>query len=937
MKKIFFIMLILFSISGNVFAETKLRVGYVPSFGFLEEDRAGHIRGYGYEYMEFLSRYGDWKFEYVPGNSWRELGEKLQSGAIDILPAMPGDYRSLQNVTRTDHVVGRYPMELVTHDGKIIPHMRIGTISTNPPVPSFPAVARNEGFTYDLVNFNSFYDMEESYQRRELDGYIGPMLEPNKEKNVASVFDRQSYRILVRSDRKDLLAALNFAMDEMLMDQPDIRNKLNDKYLRHGGSPLILNKLEKDYLAQKKKLTTTILVQQKPYAYKINGELRGIIPNLIKKFASDLNIEIEIIETNTPAEGENLIRQGKIDFVADAVCDFSWAETLNMAPTQSYLNLDYVSVTRRGNILNDSAVVACTPDLLYTKNFVFPLYPEDRRLYFATLQECFKAVSEGRADVLFAPRSEVSYIIEETSSYNLETASESIFSDSLSLGASVSADPRLWRILNKEVNHLDVRQIYTSFYEVIDDSANFSLQWQLYHHPLRIISFMIILAAAVGAGVYYRMYLRKKRLKVVQNMAYTDRRYNLPNLSLLEEELPKIFANINKDEEEKLYIAAFTVDGATNKKFFQDKDLHTRQIKNMAENLNSMKEIILTAINGENDGLVTLCKGKNASDVARLAREVVRKISFMETRDSRIWIYIKVGICEVSEHNFISCVESAQIASKKSNKDVTVFDSQMSEELSFEDKIIYRMKDALKNGEFQVWYQYEYEFETHKKTGAEAFVRWQSADLGFLMPEKFLPIFERNGFMTAVDYFVLEEVFKLQKKNLEEGKKILPVAVNQSGLHIIEENYLDKMKQLAKKYNLPKGSIKLEFAERFFEGIIKSEQETRLANIIQSLHNLGFKISIDNFGAGYSSYKILNHLAIDELKIDRSLLYAANNSERMKNILQNIISLGKNLNMAVVCEGIETQAQENLLLKLGCKFGQGFINSEITSAENLKI
>lgn len=338
MKKIFFLAMILFFISSNVFAETKLRVGYIPSFGFLEEDRAGHIRGYGYEYMEFLARYGNWNFEYVPGNTWKELGEKLQSGAIDILPAMPGDYRSLQNVTRTDHVVGRYPMELVTHDGKIISHMRIGTIPTNPPMPSLPKVAKNEGFTYELVNFPTFYDMEEAFKRRELDGYIGPMLEPNKEKNVASIFDRQSYRILVRSDRKDLLAALNIAMDEMLLDQPNIRNRLNDKYLRPGGSPLILNRQEKEYLAKKKKLTTAILVQEKPYAYMVKGELHGVIPNLIKQIAADLKIEIEILETSSPAEAESLIKQGKIDFVADAVCDFSWAEKLNMAPTQSYLD-----------------------------------------------------------------------------------------------------------------------------------------------------------------------------------------------------------------------------------------------------------------------------------------------------------------------------------------------------------------------------------------------------------------------------------------------------------------------------------------------------------------------------------------------------------------------------------------------------------------------
>ena len=929
MKKIFCLMIILFVLCNNVSAQTKLRVGYVPSMGFLAEDRAGHISGYGYEYMEFLARYGNWKFEYVPSSTWQECNEKLQSGRIDLLPAMPGDYRALQNVKRTEHVVGRYPMQLITHDGKIKSHMRLGTIPANPPIPSFETIAKNEGFTYELVHFPLFYDMEEAFKRRELDGYIAPMIEPNKAANVATIFDRQSYRILIRPDRKDLLDAVNSAQDMMLMDQPNIRDRLNQKYLRTGGFPLILDKQEKEYLTQKKRFTTAIFMQNRPYAYNENGELHGIIPSLLEVIAKDLDIEIEIIDTDDTKDATNLIRTGKIDFVADAICDFSWAESLNMAPTQSYLNLEYVSVTRRDFVLNDSAVVACVPDLLYTKNFIFKLYPEDRRYYCTDLKSCFEAVSDGRADVLFAPRSETPYLVEESDSYNLDIAPESTFSDSLSLGVSLSADPKLWRILNKEVNHLDMDKIRNSINkDMVMSVAHVSLQWQLYHNPLRVIGIMFLIAGIIGGAVWYRMYLRKKDLKEVQHMAYTDRRYQLPNLSLLEETLPKVFAKYKDNDDENLFIVTLIIDSHI------DRDLRDSQIKNMAEQLKNMPENILTAVNSENDGLVNLCKSKNISDVARVAREVIRRIGFMETKDSRLWIYIKVGICAIDENNLNTCIESAQIACRKSNKDVAIFDSQLQESLSFEKEIESRMKDALSNGEFQALYQTEYDIKNHEVVGAEAFIRWQSSDLGFLLPEKFLPLFERNGFITAIDFFVVEEVFKLQKQILESGKKILPIAINQSGLHLTEENYLEKMKLLVKRYNLPAGSIKLEFSERIFNNLTKPEHETRIVNILQSLQKLGFKISADNFGAGYSSYKLVNHFAMDELKIDRSILYAANNSKRMRDVLETIIQLGNKLSMTVICEGIETKEQEKLLLQLGCKFGQGFMNSDLLSAED---
>ena len=931
MKKFFCVLIIFFAFCNFAqAAETKLRVGYVPETGFLEEDRPGHVRGYGYEYMEFLSRYGNWKFEYIPGTSWEEVGEKLQNGSIDLLPAMPGDYRSLKNVTRTDHVIGRYPMQLITVNGKTKSSMKIGTNPSNAPVPSFKKVAEREGFEYELVNFKNFFEMEEALKREDIDGYITPMLEPGKSKNVAEVFDRQSYRLLVKSDNKDLLNEMNNAMDKMLMDQPNIRNRLNDKYLRPGGSPLILNSDEKNYLSQKKKLTTAILMQDKPYAYMEGGELHGVIPAIVKQISKDLNIEIEIVETNSPAETANLIKRGAVDFIADAVCDFSWAADLNMAPTQSYLQLDYVAVTRRGEEEKENAVVACVPEFLYTKNFIYSRYPEENRVNFSTIEECFEAVSDGTADILFAPRSEVNFLLEKTATYNLKVASESNFSDEISLGVNLAADRKLWQILNKEVNHFDLAKIRSDINEDMAQSENyFSLQWQLYHHPLRFIAVMLLLAAAISALVFYRTRLRKKHLNQIQQMAYTDARYQLPNLSWLEAEMPKFFAEV-EDAEENLFVAALKLE-AINKNFRQEKNLLTIQVKKISAELNQAAEVLFTATGEENDSLVSVFKCKDVSAVTRVSREVIRKCAYIETKDARILAEIKVGISAADRNNFRKSVEQAQIACQNSEKDVKIFDSTLDEKINFEKRLESSMYSALENGEFQAWYQTEYEIKTHKPVGEEAFVRWQSSEFGFLLPEKFMDLFERNGFITAVDYFMVEEACKLQRSRLDEGKELLPIAINQSGLHLTEEDYIDKMRKILQKYKLPKNVLKLEFSEKIFVNLPKGEHEKRLTNIFRSLQKIGFKISSDDFGSGFSSYKLLNFLPIDEIKIDGSLLYAAINSEKMQGILENIIQLGKKLGLKVICEGVETKAQENLLLKLNCNFGQGFINSSLVA------
>ena len=927
MKRALCMIILILAIVNITSAQTKLRVGYVPATGFLEEDSHGHYRGYGYEYMEFLARYGNWQFEYVPSTTWQECNVRLQAGEIDVLPAMPGDYRTLQNVTRTDHVIGRYPMTLITKDGKIKPNMRIGTIASNAPIPSLPKVAASEGFSYELVNYNLFYDMEESFNRNEIDGYIAPMFEPNNPKyaNAVSIFDRQSYRLLVRTDRKDLLDAMNIAMDEMLMDQPNIRNRLNDKYLRRGGSPLMLNKQEKDYLAQKKKLTAAILMKDKPYVYEVNGKLRGVIPRLIQQISEDLDIEIEIMDTKTPIETAQLMQSGKIDFIADVVCNFSWAKDINMAPTQSYLQMEYVLVSRRGNEITDKSIIACDSDLIYAQSYIMSNYSNDRRLFFKDMKECFQAVSDGKADFLYAPRSEVSYFIEDTNSYNLEMASESDFSDELSLGVYIGADSRLWRILNKEVNHLDLNKINNVVNEDINaTSQNLNPQWLIYHYPIRAMLIMFLIAILIAVAVWYRIKIRRQHMNTIHNIAYTDARYNLPNLIWLKKEIPKYYEQF---VDTKGYIVFFGADRSIINNLPYDRELRNRQVKNMAEQLHKLDWVLLTSTGEVEGSLICLCKNNNDSDITRLVKDIVHKYSYLETEDSRIWLHMKAGICNININDISQTIENAKAARHKA-QDVMMFNSNLQDELTLEQRIEHTMYDALKNEEFQAWYQQEYDIETHKQIGAEAFVRWQSSELGFLLPDKFIPVFERNGFIISIDYFVLEEVCKLQRGRLNAGKNVVPISTNQSHLHLFEESYLRNMKSIIKKYKLPKNIIKLEFQETAFNSLLSLEQRSRITNIISELRKLGFKVSIDHFGAGNSSYSMLNYLSVDEVKIHRSILYSSIDSDRTRSILESIINLSKRLNLKVICEGIETKAQEKLLLELGCHYGQGFLNDE---------
>ena len=917
-----------------------LRVGYVPGTGFVEEDWPGHYRGYGYEYMEFLANYGDWSFEYVPSTTWMECAAKLQSGEIDLIPEMPGNYRILTNVKRTDHVVGRLPMELVIGSSVPKPHMRLGTYEASYPIPHLSDVAAGEGFTYELIKYPLFYDMEEAFERGELDGYVAPMFRPQENQHVLGIFDRQSYRLLVRQDRTELLRQLNLAMDQMLLYQSNIRDLLNNKYMRSEGFPLILNRKEREYLQEKGKLRTVIFNKTNPYTIFEDGVLKGVFPEIMAQISEDLGIEIEIVRTESAAEAEQLIRSGQVDFAADAVCDFSWAATLNMRPTQSYLEYKYVPVTRKGESARENSLIACVRDLLYTKSYIEPRFPEEQRVYVSDLEEAFQAVSDGRADILFAPRGEVAYLMEKTGAYQLEMGSESDFSDFVSLGVYRNADLRLWQILNKEVNHLDQNQIRGIINRTERSARYVNLKWMIYHYPLQSLLVLMGIAAIIIGILWYRFRMRRRHMAIVQRMAYTDMRYDLPNLAWLEmEALQMIRENRTDYQEGKLYVAVFSMGSTAAVVELYGRELLDSKLRDLAGELGQLDWVLLTAAGIDAGHLVCVCKGESEADISRKVSAAIAKYGYIAAKDSRIWLHMQAGICpfRLGGAYLSQAIDRAGIACGElygTNDEVRMFDETLQERLILEQNIETHMEQALADGEFKAWYQPKYDLRTRRTIGAEALVRWTSAEMGFMPPGKFIPLFEKNGFVISVDYAILEQAFRFQKKRLEEGKEVVPISVNQSRLHMTEDGYLEKMKAIVEKYGLPRGLIELELTETVFGDFDQAESQKNAAGIIHALHEMGFTISVDDFGSGYSSYMLLNQLPMDVMKIDRSLLTSSEDSKRMQAILGNVIQLGKTLGMQVICEGIETPEQEKILLELGCHYGQGYLNGKPMKEED---
>ncbi len=269
-------------------------------------------------------------------------------------------------------------------------------------------------------------------------------------------------------------------------------------------------------------------------------------------------------------------------------------------------------------------------------------------------------------------------------------------------------------------------------------------------------------------------------------------------------------------------------------------------------------------------------------------------------------------------------IENAQIAmgiSKKNpaGSNVIYFNDEIKQLVQREKEIECCMKDALKNGEFFVCYQPKVDLHTYKLSGAEALVRWKK-DNKIIPPISFIPIFEKNGFVCELDFFVLDSVCKKIRYWLENDIEPVKVSVNFSKLHTENPNLVDDVTDVIVRNGIHPKYIEIEFTESSY-----MDNSNQIKDIISKLRNVGIMVSMDDFGTGYSSLNMLKEMPIDILKIDKSFLNSKGDmNSREKIIVKNVIKMAKELDIEVVSEGVENSEQVRFLQGLECDTAQGY-------------
>lgn len=261
----------------------------------------------------------------------------------------------------------------------------------------------------------------------------------------------------------------------------------------------------------------------------------------------------------------------------------------------------------------------------------------------------------------------------------------------------------------------------------------------------------------------------------------------------------------------------------------------------------------------------------------------------------------------------------AQKTVKSSHKNaIAVYSSILNRQMTREQEIEFQMHSALENNEFFFMLQPKVEPGSGRIAGAEALVRWKHNGV-MLFPDEFIPIFERNGFIVELDFFVYELVFATIRGWLNDGRIPPVISINISRRHISDNSFIYRLVDLLKKYKLPASYIELELTES-----LVYENIDRLFQILNELQSLGFLIAIDDFGSGFSSLNLLQTLPANIIKLDKEFFLQNEMTGNLRTVVLNIIQLIKGLGMKVVCEGVETKAQADFLAENQCDMIQGY-------------
>ena len=918
----------LLPIHAQAESDQVVRVAFPIQEGISYIDENGNYAGYLVDYLNQLTLFTDWEIEYVQAEGdintqLSTLLEQLQRGEIDMMGTMNRNAALEEQFLYPNYSYGAtYTVLAVRNDSAYIDENFSNwdgiTIASYPGLDGrielFKQYAEVNGFTYEVVNYDTFDEVINAVYTGETDAVLQVDISLLDGLRSIGRFSPTPYYFALSPTRQDLLPELNSALEIMSLSYENLQQELYDRYFLDSDH-FRASQEELEYIQSLGTLRVLFFEGNAPFQYIKDGELTGFSVEYFNDFAKSVGLQYEAVLEDDPQEALQLIQDNQVDLIAciatDSALSYEKGIRLTLPYFHSYAGRTYSAGHDHadGEVLQfDMNTEKALENILSNPNSC--TWVDEYSLnYYKRKKVVYDNIVTDWADT-----KEFSYAVGVTNTLPNADMMVSLLNQ---FSSSIS-------------NH-DTQARLSSY--LLDEIEYTPQEWILVNiGPIMLVSLIIIFFVIVL--VFYAYH---------KKMAY----------------------NALVNENKLLRLSSYDeLTGAYNRNYF---------CKLVDEKIKSREPWALIALNIHNFKYINdtygtyradqfLCKMRdilqdNLKDGELLCRptadsfyltileyqseEIKRRISGLELllktmaddlldgyRLSLYWGAISSGTAlDLSNTQAnLNCLMVALAHAKQStDRNVCIYDDSIHQQEQLRQYIEANMHRALDEDEYQIYLQPKMNLHTGKVESAEALVRWQTKERGLLFPNQFISLFEQNGFCKQLDLYMLEKSCQLLKQWMDEGIPPISISINQTKSLFVSDDYLDKLLAITSRYQVSPQYIVLEILEGLaFENI------EELNNTIARLHNAGFRVSMDDFGSGYSSLNTLGKLHIDQIKLDRMFLMDLREDQRSSqhDVMLLIFALAKKLGIETVTEGVETREDEALIQAMGCDYGQGYYYSK---------
>ena len=799
--------------------------------------------------------------------------------------------------------------------------MRVGIIKGGEVGESFKRYCAQNGVALTIIEYDETQELLDALGSGTLDGVAITHLGRSSVFRSVARFAPTPMYIAVSKQRPDLLAQINRSINDSLLRNPDYRTDLYDKYLSPSSNQVpVLTKEEVEYIeAADEPIHISYDPSFAPFSYKdAEGELNGIMADIFARIAEKSGLDFQF-EACPAATALRAVKLGETDAISVVDGDYLWDERNHMNTTLRFLNTPSAMITQAERT---EIEVLALPEGYQLSEHVAQNNPEKEIQYYDSIQACFDAVLDGKAQATYTNTQTANYIISDPKYEKLHVTALTQYPNDLCIGVSKSADPRLFSILDKYIQYMSNEEIDTLLLNNSVSVRPITMEAFVHQNIWLITGLVAAVSGSIILLLCINLFNISRSKRRIQDLLYRDELTGLDNINrfyVRAEELlaagkyAVVYCDIDRFklindtfgfEEGDEVLRAF---GSILQKSMEDRECcarlsadnfvmlrHYKQWETLAADLMHI-QAVLNKWRGERGIIpyeIAVSFGVYQADAG-------------ETNDMKQMLDFA---------NY--AMRSAKTAAGGS---CFLYDEQMRNKALFEQGLEGRLASAMEQGEFEAYYQPKVDMDTGRIVGCEALVRWNHPEQGLLMPGSFIPFFEKKGLIVRVDLHMFEQVCRTVRRWLDEGRPAVTVSCNFSQMHFGHDGFAGQVSEIADRFQVPHHLLEVEITESAIADAPES-----VSSALTELKMRGFQIAIDDFGSGYSSLGQLQRLRADVLKLDRSFVCAGLQGPREQIVIENLVNMASELGMEVVCEGVETQVQVKVLQDIGCHIAQGY-------------